>query len=44
MLREFTERDDPNRPEQPPWLRALLWFGVGFFVVLLVIAAFDGRW
>jgi hypothetical protein len=41
MLREFSERDD--KPD-PPWFRALLWFGIGFFAVLMVIAAIQGRW
>lgn len=44
MHREFNERDDPNRPEQPVWLRVLLWFGSGFFVVLLIVSAFYGNW
>lgn len=44
MLREFDERDEPNRPERPAWLRAAIWFGMGFFTVMLIVGVWQSRW
>jgi len=41
MLKDWSDRDD--KPD-PPWFRALLWFGIGFFAVMMIISVYRGNW
>jgi hypothetical protein len=41
MLNDWSDRSD--RPD-PPWLRFALWFGIGFFAVMMAISVWRGNW